>query len=102
MGGVANSAYFALEDMDIGIIDIAKRIKNKEYAKVSKKNKSIEFNSAINYDNYDIIISYTPLGGIKQLEENGAKILSGKNMLIFQAHFAIDIWESSLKEQGDK
>jgi shikimate dehydrogenase len=39
---------------------------------------------------------------LKQSEESGAKILNGKNMLILQAYFAIDIWESSLKEQGDK
>ena len=35
-------------------------------------------------------------------EENGAKIINGKNMLKFQAHFAIDIWETSLKAQEDK
>lgn len=51
---------------------------------ISKKNKSIEFNSVKNYDNYDIIITYALLGKLKQLEENGAKILSGKSMLIFQ------------------
>ncbi|MBZ9687802.1 shikimate dehydrogenase [Clostridium estertheticum] len=37
-----------------------------------------------------------------QGEENGAKIINGKNMLKFQAHFAIDIWRASLKEQEDK
>lgn len=39
---------------------------------------------------------------LKQGEENGAKIVNGKNMLKFQAHFAIDIWRASLKEQEDK
>ena len=39
---------------------------------------------------------------LKQGEENGAKIINGKNMLKFQAHFAIDIWKASLKEQEDK
>jgi len=39
---------------------------------------------------------------LQQGEKNGAKIVNGKNMLIFQAHFAIDIWEASLKEQEDK
>ena len=39
---------------------------------------------------------------LQQGEENGAKIVNGKNMLKFQAHFAIDIWEASLKEQEDK
>ena len=39
---------------------------------------------------------------LKQGEENGAKIVNGKNMLKFQAYFAIDIWVASLKEQGDK
>lgn len=39
---------------------------------------------------------------LQQGEKNGAMILNGKNMLKFQAHFAIDIWEASLKEQEDK
>ena len=39
---------------------------------------------------------------LKQGEKNGAKIINGKNMLKFQAHFAIDIWKASLKEQEDK
>ncbi|MGH4122658.1 MAG: shikimate dehydrogenase [Clostridium sp.] len=39
---------------------------------------------------------------LKQGEENGAKIINGNNMLKFQAHFAIDIWKASLKEQGEK
>lgn len=33
-----------------------------------------------------------------QGEKNGAKVINGKNMLKFQAHFAIEIWEASLKE----
>jgi len=39
---------------------------------------------------------------LKQGEENGAKIINGKNMLKFQAHFAIDIWRASLREREDK
>ena len=39
---------------------------------------------------------------LQQGEKNGAKIINGKNMLKFQAHFAIDIWDASLKEQEDK
>jgi shikimate dehydrogenase len=39
---------------------------------------------------------------LQQGEENGAKIINGKNMLKFQAHLAIDIWKASLKEQEDK
>lgn len=39
---------------------------------------------------------------LQQGEENGAKIVNGKNMLRFQAYFAIDIWKASLKEQGDQ
>jgi shikimate dehydrogenase len=39
---------------------------------------------------------------LQQGEKNGAKIVNGKNMLKFQAHFAIDIWEASSKEQEDK
>jgi len=39
---------------------------------------------------------------LKKGEENGAKIINGKDMLKFQAHFAIDIWQASLKEQEDK
>ncbi|MCB2298405.1 shikimate dehydrogenase [Clostridium tagluense] len=34
---------------------------------------------------------------LKQGKEKGAKIINGKNMLKFQAHFAIDIWKASLK-----
>jgi shikimate dehydrogenase len=39
---------------------------------------------------------------LQQGEKNGAKIVNGKNMLKFQAHFAIDIWEASSKEQEEK
>lgn len=39
---------------------------------------------------------------LQQGEKNGAMIINGKNMLKIQAHFAIDIWEASLKEREDK
>jgi shikimate dehydrogenase len=51
---------------------------------------------------YDLIYSPEKTKFMKQGEENGAKIINGKNMLIFQAHFAIDIWAASLKEQEGK
>lgn len=51
---------------------------------------------------YDL--NYTPKKTkfLMQGEKSGAKIINGMNMLKFQAHFAIDIWVTSLKEQGDK
>lgn len=45
---------------------------------------------------YDLIYSPEKTMFLKQGEENGAKIINGKNMLKFQAHFAIAIWEASL------
>jgi len=51
---------------------------------------------------YDLIYIPEKTKFLQQGEENGAKIINGKNMLKFQAHFAIDIWKTSFKEQGDK
>ena len=51
---------------------------------------------------YDLIYIPEKTKFLQQGEENGAKIINGKNMLKFQAHFAIDIWEASLEEQEDK
>ncbi|MBU3191270.1 shikimate dehydrogenase [Clostridium bowmanii] len=51
---------------------------------------------------YDLIYIPEKTRFLQQGEENGAKIINGKNMLEFQAHFAIDIWETSLEEQEDK
>lgn len=51
---------------------------------------------------YDLIYIPEKTKFLQQGEENGAKIINGKNMLKFQAHFAIEIWEASSKEQEDK
>ena len=46
---------------------------------------------------YDLIYIPEKIKFLKQGENNGAKIINGKKMLEFQAHFAIDIWKASLK-----
>jgi len=51
---------------------------------------------------YDLIYIPEKTKFLQRGEESGAKIINGKNMLKFQAYFAIDIWEASLKEQEDK
>lgn len=51
---------------------------------------------------YDLVYLPEKTKFLQQGEKNGAKIINGKNMLRFQAHFAIDIWSTSLKEQEDK
>ena len=81
-GGAAKGVFFALKDLGIESIDISARSKHKVLEQFPKIDKFIEFNSAIDCNNYGIIINCTPLGGVKHLEEFALELknISEKNI----------------------
>ena len=89
-GGAAHSVFYALKDLNAGSIDIMGRDIKKIKDDFLEVDNCIYFDSTINYNDYDIIINCTPLGGAKYPDISPFKFNKSikKDLIVYDLNYA--------------
>lgn len=89
-GGSALCIYYALMDMGCKNLDVLCRNKDKNKKNLKKVRCFYDFYDIIKYEQYDIIVNCTPLGGInyiKSLPINLEKVKLKKDVIIYDLNY---------------
>lgn len=96
-GGVARTVYKALTDLKVSYMHMAVRNVKGSLEKFTKIEKIMELSSIKFYNEYDIIINCTPLGGAKYKEINPLRKYNPKKDLILYdlnyGSFESELWK---------